>query len=340
MSARLLCFLLTVSFAYGDSITPSSFSAHIAAIGGTATLRKTVTISPIATAPVDLFFLTDTTGSMGGAISNVRTGFSSVVSSVSGVASDARYGAGQYRDIFDSFTYSLDQDLTANPAVVQTAINSWFASGGGDTPEGNLIALEEVANTTSWRDGSQRILVWTGDAPGHDPRGSSTEASATDALKKAGVEVISISANSGPGINSTGQAQRISDETGGSFLGSFSSSVLVDEIIAALTATLLTYNLVELTVEGMPSGVDVAFSPASYSGDFDRSISRDFVFDTTFTGLAPGTYNFDIAARVDGRIVALESDRITVGVVPEPSTFALFGGAALAFLAVRRRATK
>ncbi|MGH9632978.1 MAG: PEP-CTERM sorting domain-containing protein [Bryobacteraceae bacterium] len=342
MRFLITCMLFTGVAAYADTILPSSFTTVIPTVGGTATVRKTVTISPQTTAPVDLFFLTDTTGSMGGAIGNVRSGFSSVVTTVGGLATDVTYGAGQYKDITDAFTYSLDQDLTSNTALVQSAINGWSAGGGGDTPEGNLFALEEVATTTSWRPGSRRILIWTGDAPGHDPRNGSTEESATDALIAAAVEVISISATSGPGINSTGQAQRISDDTGGQFLGSFSSSALVDEIEEALLTSLITYNVVELTAEGLPAGVGVSFAPLSHSGSFDRSTSRDFIFDTTFTGLAPGTYNFEIAARVDGRIVATESDSITVGEIPdgeipEPSTFMLISGALITLVALRRR---
>jgi hypothetical protein len=329
--------LLITGAAYADSIAPSTFSAFIPSVGGTATVSKTVTITAEATSPIDLFFLTDTTGSMGGAIDNIQAGFSDVVTQVGLVASNVNYGAGQYKDFGDVFAYNLDEDLTANTAAVQAAINGWVASGGGDLPEANIFALEQVATTTSWRAGSQRILVWAGDAPGHDPSGGSTEASATAALIAAGVEVISIGATSGPGIDQTGQATRISNATGGSFLGSFNATTLVDEVLAALTTAITTYNTVDLMAVGLPAGVGVAFTPVQHSGAFDRSIDRTFDFDVTFTGLAPGTYNFDIAARVDGRIVALESDTIRVGIIPEPSTWLLMGGALIGLAAARKR---
>src|SRR5207249_1219633 len=55
--------------------------------------------------------------------------------------------------------------------AVAGAINAWQADGGGDTPEAQLFALDQVAQCpgTGWRPGAKRIIVWFGDAPGHEP---------------------------------------------------------------------------------------------------------------------------------------------------------------------------
>ena len=85
---------------------------------------------------------------------------------------DVAYGVGEYKDVGDDpFVYRLNQDITTDTAAVQTGIDAWVASGGGDWEEGQLYALYQVANTVSWRAGSTRILIWFGDAPGHDPAG-------------------------------------------------------------------------------------------------------------------------------------------------------------------------
>lgn len=319
--------------AHADTISPSSYSATIA-VGGTASLHKTVTISQVSTSPLDVFFLTDTTGSMGGAIGNVSSNFSTIVSNVAAVSSNVAYGVGQYKDVGDPFIYNLDQDITLNTAAVQTAINSWGASGGGDTPEANLYALAQAASTTGWRDDSRRLLFWSGDATGHDPSSGVTEANAIAALTAAGVEVYGVNVGN---LDGTGQATRITDATGGELFTGFSGD-LSDIIIDAITSAVVNYGKVELTVEGLAGGVDVAFNPLSYVGTYDRSIDRNFGFDVTFTGLTPGTYDFNIVARVDGKIVATEKDSITVtGETPEPSTYMMLGAGFIAIAAYRRK---
>ena len=69
---------------------------------------------------------------------------------VSGLGNVA-YGVGEYKDVGDVFVYRLNQDITdESPATVQTGINAWGATGGGDKPEAQLYALDQVANTVNW----------------------------------------------------------------------------------------------------------------------------------------------------------------------------------------------
>ena len=66
-------------------------------------------------------------------------------------------------------------------------------------------------------------------------------------------------------------------------------------------------------------------------------------FDVTFTGVTPGTYDFPIYAMVDGGIVAIESDSITVGgtpTVPEPATILLMGSGLLSLIGFRKKFKK
>ena len=355
--AVLLCL---PSLARADSISPTSFSTTLA-VGESTTITKTVTVDSSPDAMVDVFFMADTTGSMGGAISGVISSASTILSTTAGLG-DVAFGVGEYKDTYESYRYRLNTAITTSQATAQAGINLWSAGGGGDAPEANMFALEQAAGAgTGWRAGSERIMVWFGDAPGHDPDGGSTEASATAALVAAGIQVEAINittfttshgfdldlctssvycgASSEGGAATSGQATRITTATGGNLHTGSNDAAIVAVIQNAITTAINSYSNVGLDLSEVPVGVTVASVPSSYTGAWDRSVTETFTFDVTFTGDSPGTYDFSIYGTVDGGRIAAERDLIVVGgtaAVPEPSTLLLLGSG-LAGLALYRR---
>ena len=321
---------LTMSggMAWADSVAPATYSDTLE-IGESVTIKKTVTVDAGGpdSARVDVFFLADSTGSMRGQISQAQANANTIISSLSTLG-DVHFGVGEYKDITDAFTYRTNTALTGDTTAVTAGINLWSASGGGDFPEGNLVGLERVANETAWRDGSTRVVVMFGDAPGHDPREGSTELSAIAALNAEGitVQIGNTGGTGSSGMNSAitsdgvpaGQANRIAAATGGEvFTLSSSGAGIADLIKDAVDATFAEYESVSLSPLGAAPGVGVTVSDPIL-GEFDREETRTFDFDVTFTGLEEGTHDFVIHALIDGGIVATETDRIIVGEGGEP----------------------
>ena len=125
-----------------------------------------------ATPKADVYLLADTTGSMGSVIDAVKLGVGAIVGNPALAGFDVAYGVGNYKD-FPNDPYAFDNQLspTTDTTQVSAAIGTWTADGGCDGPEGQLFALHRLATDPAigWRPDARRIIVWFGDAPGHDP---------------------------------------------------------------------------------------------------------------------------------------------------------------------------
>lgn len=245
------------------AVTPALVS-NTMEINTSMIVDKTVDTPPIPPKP-DVIFLADTTGSMGPAIANVQAGASSIMSSVLAAQPDSQFGAASYKDFnCDAVPYNLEHAITPTTADVDTAIGTWSASGGCDTPEAQINALFELATNPAvgFRTGSTRIVVWFGDASGHDPSNGHTMAGAIAALTAAGVKVIAVPVASGfgDGIDATGQATAITSATSGVLVASADPSDVSAAILAGLSSLPVT---VSWDASSCAPGLNVSLSPAS-----------------------------------------------------------------------------
>jgi uncharacterized repeat protein (TIGR01451 family) len=293
ISAALTAGVATVvagaAFA-APGVTPASVSATLLP-GQSNVQAKSVETSPIPPRP-DILFLADTTGSMDSAIANVRTNATSIMNTVRAAQADSQFGAAEYRDFncSDPFAYRLNQGITDVIADAQAGINQWAAGDGCDTPEAQVNALFEAAqNATGWRSGSSRIIVWFGDASGHDPSGGHTLAQAIAALNANDIRVIAINVATGSpfsdGLNATGQAALVASMTDGSFF----PSATPDQVANAILSELQNLPVTVTHSVSCPAGVFATLTPGSQSG----TSGDTFPFSETYgvnAGTLAGTY--------------------------------------------------
>ena len=335
--------LLASQAAWADTLSPLSYSNTVN-VGDSVTIHKTLTVNSGAptTSLVDVFFLADTTGSMGSAIANVKSNISSIVASTSSLG-NVQYAVGEYKDVGDSYVYRLDQSLTANNSLINAGVNLLSANGGGDYPEADLYALTRAASET-YRPGSARILVWFGDAPSHDPSLGATQASTIAALNSVNIKVEAISLTSGGGLNDSNgtggsnQGSAIAAATGGSMFTNINGSAIASVIANSIINSFATYSDVGLSLAASDPGLSVSITPADYLGSYDRSVTRTFNFDVTLTALTPGDHSVSINGLVDGGIVGTEIDTLHVNTeVPEPASLSLLALGTVVLLSRRRR---
>ncbi len=117
------------------------------------------------TGGVDVGFIVDSSGSMGGTIAAVRTTIGSFAMGLDTAGYDSRFGACPFADStkgmwdFDLSTphpfYEMTDDITA----FQAELAGCGASGGADTPEEYLDGLAAVMRFYDWRLLSMKIII-------------------------------------------------------------------------------------------------------------------------------------------------------------------------------------
>lgn len=250
------------ALALGAGVSPSTVTQNVNP-GNTIHVAKTVSTPTIPPKP-DIVLVVDSTGSMDGAIGNVKTEMGNIVSTVQAAQPDAQFAVADYKDFppnsSDPYGFRVDTDLTASSATAQAAVNSISAGGGGDTPESQLNALWQIGsggNAITFRPGSSRIVVWFGDEYGHDPSNGHTLADAIASLQGVNARVLALSVGADQ-LDATGQATAITNATGGSLMtgiptGGVSSAILSG--LSNLPATVTASTTCD-------AGLSITFTPA------------------------------------------------------------------------------
>ena len=152
-----------------DPLDPTS---SVAGMGGFAfdlpfggTPRtNTLTFSP-SIQKADVFFLVDTTGSMGGTINGLQTSLAGLVTSIRGTIPDTAFGVGRHDDFPTAFygsascsgeadyPFQLEARITTDDAAATAGVNAldMLLHCGADGPESQIESLFQTATGDGFR---------------------------------------------------------------------------------------------------------------------------------------------------------------------------------------------
>lgn len=130
--------------------------------------------SQAAPSHLELVFVLDTTGSMGGLLEGAKTKIWGMVNDImqkrAGQNLKVKVGLVAYRDRQDTYLTKVTK-LSENLDEVYAELSSFKAEGGGDTPEDVRTALRDALDSAGWSKPGPRtsqIIFLVGDAPPHD----------------------------------------------------------------------------------------------------------------------------------------------------------------------------
>ncbi|PRP88541.1 hypothetical protein PROFUN_02952 [Planoprotostelium fungivorum] len=160
----------------------------------------------------ELIFSFDTTGSMAGAIAEVKTKVNQTIDRLFRDTPLIRIGLIAHGDYCDGPVNALrHQDFVhvGDAARLTEWVNTVTSTGGGDGDENYEMVLEQAHQKFSWTEGSRRVLVMIGDASPHEsavclqqmnqfnipePRAIDWR-NETDACWKKGIKIYSVGVN-------------------------------------------------------------------------------------------------------------------------------------------------
>lgn len=167
---------------------------------------------------VDVAFAMDTTGSMGTCITNLKSALTTTV--IPGLSSipSVGYAVVDHKDFGDSWAVKVNQRITTDPKLANTAVGLMSASGGGDEPECQLAAMHHIVTAAAngsvkaftpmagtfgaveFRPGAVPVVVLITDASWHNPSGVATNANVQAAFKAKNVKFVGINAGYKNGV--------------------------------------------------------------------------------------------------------------------------------------------
>ena len=141
---------VSITFEVSDTVTINSVEAEL---GAGERIDVGSSFETLAANPVDIIFLSDTTGSMGRLTDAAGAEADEIVERTATIG-DVAWTVASYRDFPTSpwggssdYPFRFDQTITTDADLVADGLRSWEANGGADRRESNLFALNSITTT-------------------------------------------------------------------------------------------------------------------------------------------------------------------------------------------------
>jgi len=166
MKTKLLAIAVFATTAAAVGFYPAWHASGAA----TATPVLPVQVAPGERPHIDVVFVLDTTGSMGGLIQAAKEKIWSIASTMASAqpAPEIRVGLVAFRDRGDTYVTRV-VDLSSDLDSMYAKLMDLSADGGGDGPESVNQALDDAVNKVSWTQsaGAYKVVFLVGDSPPH-----------------------------------------------------------------------------------------------------------------------------------------------------------------------------
>jgi Mg-chelatase subunit ChlD len=248
-------------------------------------LDTTVHVIGTGTTGLDVVFVVDSTGSMGGQIAQAKQFAAGMASQVRALR--GRVALVEYRDAGDEFVARTLTGLTEDLPKFQDDLASINVGGGGDTPEATLAALMQGFNSLDWRPGATKAAVVLTDAGYHNPDVATGDTTASVAARALEIDPVNVYPVVPQGIESA-YSDLAAQTSGKVVINDGDAEAALTEALNAIQTRPVA--LLALTSYRANPGQTVRFdASASYATEGAiASYSWDFNGDGTFDQTTPG----------------------------------------------------
>ncbi|MDX1959016.1 MAG: VWA domain-containing protein [Leptospiraceae bacterium] len=169
------------------------------------------------TTPMDIVFIMDTTGSMGGEIARLKATIEIIHLNLSQAKTKIRFGMVLYKDKNDEYVTEVIP-LTEDLKKFQQSLEVVSAAGGGDLPEDLEAGIQDAVEKIKWKEDAVKLGFIITDAPPHlDYKRDFNYVSTIKNAKKKGIKFFSVGTG-GLDINGEYVLRQIAQYTYGKYI--------------------------------------------------------------------------------------------------------------------------